>query len=517
MEEYFSLSSQHGLADYPTSAFLIENMLISTNGEARTLYVVKDHKLNPEVMDYRKAFVRHWPNTNWEPVAKSELIDLQQRNDVYTSKEEHSDLQSDIVHTFEVAAKRRASDIHIRVGSKYTKIFFRIDGKLVFYNDLVDDKGTRFVQALYQTMCEGRTQPTFTFKEPVDAKVKESHVENLGLNGGRLATRPTDEKGLIVIRLLRKSSKTLTLKELGVTGEQEKILQRVITKPTGVVFMSGPTNSGKSTLAKCMAEIVTSRDPGIHMLTVEDPIESTIAGAVQTPLICNDRGTPGALSKAWGDAIANLMRLDPDQVYIGEVRDFTSATGAISAAQTGHKVYTTIHTNNPIDIIPRLKSFNVDMDLITDSSLVTCLIGQRLAPLLCESCKQPYSISKTNIDNVYRDLIEAHCDTDKVYLCNQSGCEHCNNTGYKGMTGIYEIIETNANFMQVFQNKGKVAAYEYWYQQGGQTLSSNALRLINDGRIDPVYSHSNVSSLDRDIQMFTDEIRNSVKSKLKVA
>lgn len=517
MEEYFSISSQYGLSDINPSPFLVENMLIATNGENRTLYVVKDHKLHPEVMDYRQLFFKQWPQTIWEPIAKSKLIELQQRNDVFTSKEEHSDLQADIVHTFEVAAKRRASDIHIRVGNKYTKIFFRIDQKLVFYTDLVDDKGVRFVQALYQTMCEGRTAPTFTFSEPVDAKVKESHVESLGLNGGRLATRPTDEKGLIVIRLLRKNNKSLTLRELGVTDEQERILQRVISKPSGVVFMSGPTNSGKSTLAKCMAEIVTSRDPGIHLLTVEDPIESTIAGAVQTPLICIDRGTPGALSKAWGDAIANLMRLDPDQIYIGEVRDFTSATGAISAAQTGQKVYTTIHTHNPIDIIPRLKSFNVDMDLITDSSLLTCLIGQRLAPLLCEHCKQAYVKHSHKVDPVYRELIETHCIPSGVYIANEEGCEHCNHTGYKGMTGIYEIIETNANFMQIFQAKGKLAAYEYWYQQGGQTLAANAISLINQGKIDPVYSHSNVSSLDRDIQMFTDEIRNSVTSKLKVA
>lgn len=515
--DYYSLNSQYGISEYVVNSFLIENMLIATDGLTRRLYVVKDHKLNPEVMDYRKAFKSQWPDSEWEPIPKSELVDLQQKHSVFTSKEEHTDLQTDVVRTFEAAVKKRASDIHIRVGTKYTKIYFRIDGKLVFYNDLVDDKGQRFVQALYQTMCEGRSSTTFTYTESVDAKVKESHVESLGLSGGRLASRPKEDLVVVVIRLLRKNTKSLVLNELGVTGKQEKILQRVISKPSGVVFISGPTNSGKSTLAKCMCEIVTSRDPGIHMITVEDPIESTISGAVQTPLTCLDRGSPGALSKAWGDAISNLMRLDPDQIYIGEVRDFTSATGAIAAAQTGHKVYTTIHTHNPIDIIPRLKSFNVDMDLITDSSLITCLIGQRLAPLLCKQCGIPYSKHVHNIDAVYRDLIETHCNTENINFANTDGCEECNYTGYKGMTGIYEIIETNADFMDIFQKNGKLAAYEYWYKQGGVTLCENAISLINSGRIDPIYSHSHVSSLDRDIQMFTDEIRNAVNKNLKVA
>ncbi|ECG8638388.1 pilus assembly protein PilQ, partial [Salmonella enterica subsp. arizonae] len=143
----------------------------------------------------------------------------------------------------------------------------------------------------------------------------------------------------------------------------------------------------------------------------EDPIESPIRGAVQTPLILADRSDRELMGKAWGKAISNLMRLDPDFIYIGEVRDSTSATGVIEAAQTGHNVITTIHTSHPIDIIQRLRRFGVDQDLLTDATLITCLIGLRLTPLLCPNCKRPYTSHKSEIEQELQELIEKHTDS----------------------------------------------------------------------------------------------------------
>jgi type II secretory ATPase GspE/PulE/Tfp pilus assembly ATPase PilB-like protein len=183
-----------------------------------------------------------------------------------------------------------------------------------------------------------------------------------------------------------------------------------------------------------MAESITRDDSGINLLTVEDPIESPIRGAIQTPLILADRSDRELMAKAWGKAISNLMRLDPDSIYIGEVRDSTSATGVIEAAQTGHNVITTIHTSHPIDIIQRLRRFGVDQDLLTDATLITCLIGLRLTPLLCKHCRRPYEEHKDEVDDYLRELIDKYTESQNAFLINESGCEYCENTGIKGRT-----------------------------------------------------------------------------------
>ncbi|HCM8785453.1 TPA: Flp pilus assembly complex ATPase component TadA, partial [Salmonella enterica subsp. enterica serovar Typhimurium] len=295
-----------------------------------------------------------------------------------------------------------------------------------------------------------------------------------------------------------KRKQQLELEHLGLTQKQASAIRRTLSKPSGAIFSSGPTGHGKSTLSQCMAESVTRDDSGINLLTVEDPIESPIRGAVQTPLILADRSDRELMGKAWGKAISNLMRLDPDFIYIGEVRDSTSATGVIEAAQTGHNVITTIHTSHPIDIIQRLRRFGVDQDLLTDATLITCLIGLRLTPLLCPNCKRPYTSHKSEIEQELQELIEKHTDSHNAYLINESGCEQCEGTGIKGRTGVFEVIETDYTFMSLYEREGKFAAWKYWRSKGGETLCGNITLLINQGKVDPVIAHKKICNLDRD-------------------
>ncbi|HGG3564906.1 TPA: GspE/PulE family protein [Salmonella enterica subsp. enterica serovar Sundsvall] len=383
----------------------------------------------------------------------------------------------------------------------YFQVAFRVDGikrNIKKFEDSAEN-GRQLVNALFNSMCTEQSTSTLSSTEASDARIKEEFVSEFGLSTGRFASRPGNSGTLLaVVRLISKRKQQLELEHLGLTQKQASAIRRTLSKPSGAIFSSGPTGHGKSTLSQCMAESVTRDDSGINLLTVEDPIESPIRGAVQTPLILADRSDRELMGKAWGKAISNLMRLDPDFIYIGEVRDSTSATGVIEAAQTGHNVITTIHTSHPIDIIQRLRRFGVDQDLLTDATLITCLIGLRLTPLLCPNCKRPYTSHKSEIEQELQELIEKHTDSHNAYLINESGCEQCEGTGIKGRTGVFEVIETDYTFMSLYEREGKFAAWKYWRSKGGETLCGNITLLINQGKVDPVIAHKKICNLDRD-------------------
>ncbi|TNV16095.1 pilus assembly protein PilQ [Buttiauxella sp. B2] len=442
---------------------------------------------------------------------KKEIIEwLRKKKDtVDASNNDMSLLQKKIRELFEKAADMNASDIHLRIYQKYYEISFRVDGKLRRQHNLnfdAETNGQMIVNALYNSMCEGHSATSVTFTEPMDARVREEFVHQFGLSGGRFSSRPGgNNELLVVVRLIKRRDEALTLSDLGMTQNEQEAIERIINRPSGVTFFSGPTGHGKSTLAQCIAEMVIANDSGLNMITVEDPIESIMKGPFQTQLTITDRSDRVELSRAWGKAISSLLRLDPDWIYQGEARDQTSAMGVTEAAQTGHNVMTTIHTAFPIDIMSRLKNFGVDDDLLTDASLITCLIGLRLVPLLCPECKVPYRDKREKVPVGFQKVIDTWCDTESVYMEDESGCKHCNYTGIKGRTGIFEIIETDATFMNEYHQNGKMSAYSYWYKKGGLTLCDNMTRLINDGRIDPITAHKNTCNLDRDSQMFTPE------------
>lgn len=426
-------------------------------------------------------------------------------------KNEDMGLQQNVIAIFERAEKLRASDIHFRIEIKSAFVYFRVDGKRVFDSDYSAEHGKRLVNTLYNSMCTEQSEPSLSYSLPCDAKMREEFIEQLGLSTGRFASRPGgSDRILVVVRLIKRRTQRVAFTDLGLNKREAATILKILNKPSGIIFSSGPTGHGKSTLSQCMAEIVHENDKGVNIVTVEDPIESPIEGAYQTPLIIADKGNREVLGKAWGQAISNIMRLDPDWIYVGEVRDHTSATGAVEAAQTGHNVITTIHTQFAIDIISRLKNFGVDYDLLTDPTIITCLIGLRLVPLLCPNCRKPYSSNKKDVSEVFTEIIDKHTQHEDVFIKNNNGCPECNKTGLKGRTGVFEVIETNAKFMSIYQETGKIAAYEYWYKNGGITLCDNVLRLVNSGKIDPITAHKDICNLDRNYIMFSEDARNEV-------
>ncbi len=477
-------------------------LIQDNNTKHHVLYVVNDIQNNTHFYDLRKnlrakGYEHSVEYSNRQFIEK--INHTFNTNDNETDSDQ-TDIQDEILQIIKKAVDMRASDIHIQIGS-FTQVFFRIDGSRnvmqQFENSV--EYGQRLVQTLFNSMCAERSASTFSYSEPCDAKIREEYVQAYGLSTGRFASRPgSSGKVIVVIRLISRRKQSLTLGELGLSEAQQNAIKRSLAKPAGVILSSGPTGHGKSTLSQCMAEIYTSENPGMNMLSVEDPIESPIEGAFQTPLIIADRSDSSKMGRAWGKSMSNLMRLDPDCIYIGEVRDNTSGNGVIEAAQTGHIVVTTIHTNHPIDIIQRLRRWGVDQDLLTDATLITCLIGLRLVKKLCPECKLSYVENRHRVDNLFHGVIDKYTTVNNVYLLNTDGCECCNHTGIRGRTGVFEVIETDYEFMRLYEKEGKFAAYSYWRKNGGITLCQNAIQLINDGVIDPVITHKSICNLDRD-------------------
>ncbi|WP_253926685.1 GspE/PulE family protein [Dickeya dadantii] len=483
------------LKSYKIDSILIESIAVTEDKNKKTLHIARSNSKDVRVMDYIRAFKSEYPDSNIQMCNLSEVEMLNKDFSILLSSSQPgnnklTDEQTSVLSIISAAINYNASDIHIRLFNDRCNIYFRVDGLLRFYRDYGYLDGEKIIQSMYHSMCEQGTAGTFQFNTPIDARIKEEFLRDYGLSGGRFASRPTHEKVVVVIRLLAQRKNLLSYEKLGVSAAQRDVLERVVSKPTGIVITSGPVNSGKSTLTECIIESV-ALDTTKHVITVQDPVECLLANVVQTNL-------GGA---EWGDAIANILRLDPDVISVGEIRETKSATGCVSAAQTGRKVYTTLHTNYAIDIPSRLLSLGVEKDLVFDPTLLVCLIGQRLAPRLCDKCKKPYSSSSDKLRRVNKLLVEKYCSTESVFLSNENGCEHCKN-GYSGRVGLFEIIETNGNFMERYQNHGKMAAYKSWYESGGDTICRSAIGAINDGIVDPVWINNNVCSLDRDQILF---------------
>ena len=456
------------------------------------LYVLNELDASTEYFELREQLRSQGlnPGVTWCNREELEKIS-QQFSDHSESVAGASDFQNIILGLIAEATSLRGSDIHIRIEHKYTRVLYRIDGNVRNMQSHSPEWGTRLVNALYNSMSEEQSKTTLSFTEACDARVREEFVNGYGLSTIRFASRPGGLGRLAVaLRLVSRRKQSLQFEDLGLTPAEETMLRRALTS-SGGTFFSGPTGHGKSTACQVSAEFLAREDPGENIMSVEDPIESPIEGVFQTPLGL----------QTYADAMRNLLRMDPDRIYNGEVRDTGTANGVVEAIQTGTGVLTTIHTNSPADILQRLRRFGVDEDLLFDPTIISCLVGLRLVPLLCTHCRIPWQEVRGSVSPVMQDIVETHTQTRGVFLRNPGGCEYCGHTGIHGRTGIFEVIETDNRFMRLYSGKGKMAAYLDWIERGGVTLCQNLLRLINSGVADPVWTHRRIINLDRDARL----------------
>jgi general secretion pathway protein E len=281
----------------------------------------------------------------------------------------------------------------------------------------------------------------------------------------RVSTIPTGANNeRVVMRILDKQAERLDLEQLGLDEEQIKVLSRIIHRPYGIILVTGPTGSGKTTTLYSSLAVLNDRSRNI--MTVEDPIEYYIDGVGQTQV-----NTKVEMTFARG--LRAILRQDPDVVMVGEIRDLETAQIAVQASQTGHLVLSTLHTNTAVGAVTRLRDMGVEPYQLS-SSLIG-LMAQRLVRVLCPHCKQPHEATQTD-----REQLGVNGTNRKsLTLYKAVGCALCRHTGYIGRSGIHEIIEIDRQLeAMIHDNASEQSLEKYARERGPGILQSGRNKVI---------------------------------------
>ena len=321
-------------------------------------------------------------------------------------------------HIISQSVKARASDIHIEPYQDSFKVRYRVDG--ILYDLLTPPK---WIQAALISRIKVMAKLNIAEKRlPQDGRL-EVRIGSQSIDV-RVSTLPTTFGERVVLRLLNKSGEILNLKELGLSPDEYDLLNHLVSQPNGIILVTGPTGSGKTTTLYSVLSAIIK--PDINIITIEDPVEYQLKGISQIQV--NPK-----IELTFARGLRSIVRQDPDVILIGEIRDNETASIAVQSALTGHLVFSTLHTNDSASTITRLVDIGVEPFLI--SSSVIAVIAQRLVRVLCDHCKRPYQ------PGAIADSIGLSHEQFKGHTIYQAkGCEKCFNTGYRGRAAIFEIM-----------------------------------------------------------------------------
>jgi len=357
------------------------------------------------------------------------------------------------------AVKEGASDIHIEPGEKKMRVRYRIDGILF---EVMSPPQTMHA-ALVSRLKIMSNLDISERRLPQDGRIR-AIVSNRYVDF-RVNTLPTTQGEKGVIRILDNRSILIGLDRLGFEPDHLAIFKSQIVRPHGVILVTGPTGSGKTTTL--YSALMTMNGAEMNISTTEDPVEYSLSFANQVQI--NDR-----IGFTFASALRALLRQDPDVIMVGEIRDEETARICVQAALTGHLVLSTLHTNDAPSSITRLINIGIEPYLISAS--VNAVLAQRLVRRICDKCKEVYDPS----DEVKEALHKAKIDLDTFY--RGAGCEHCRNTGYSGRCGIYEMIELDEGFRDLVATRPSVTALRRYAMEHGMVgLREDGLRKLRRG------------------------------------
>ena len=372
------------------------------------------------------------------------------------------------------AILQSASDIHIEPDEKEVRVRYRIDG-------ILHDAMTLPRQVLDGLVARIKVLSNLKLDEhrlPQDGRFK---IEKEGYKiSFRVSMLPVFEGEKIVMRLLDETSKGLTLEKMGLGGEALETVHRSIKRPNGMILVTGPTGSGKTTTLYTIMDILNTSE--VNISTVEDPIEYRMVRINQTQVNAK-------IGMTFAAALRSLLRQDPDILMVGEIRDGETMQIAIEAAMTGHLVLSTLHTNSAAATLPRLLDMGAEAFLI--ASTVNVIIGQRLVRKLCNECKKEYTLEEKEVkslkasfdmDNILamlkkapelKGVITEKSTWKNIIFSRPKGCEKCSQEGYHGRMGIYEVLEMN-------EEMGKLVTSNASSDVIDQKARENGMRTMNE-------------------------------------
>ncbi|MBQ0935736.1 GspE/PulE family protein [Ideonella paludis] len=364
---------------------------------------------------------------------------------------------------FEEALRVRASDIHIEPQERSLRIRFRIDGVLHVQTE-ADPKIANAV-ALRLKLMSGLDISEKRLPQDGRFHVKLSH----GAVDVRISTLPAQYGESVVMRLLNQNAGLLELQKLNLPPAMLEALERAIAKPSGMVLVTGPTGSGKTTTLYAALNQLNTTDRKI--LTAEDPVEYRLPGLNQVQV-------QEKIDLSFDRVLRAALRQDPDIVLIGEMRDQKTAEIGMRAAMTGHLVLSTLHTNDALSTPIRLLDMGVPAYMVALS--LQLVLAQRLVRVICPSCKEPYTLLPKEVAWTRAELGDA---TESTPFYKGRGCGSCNHTGYSGRTGVYEFVEMTQELVEAI-NHGEPSAFTKAAkrQMAGNTLRRDAVRLAIEGR-----------------------------------
>jgi len=361
------------------------------------------------------------------------------------------------------AYQQGASDIHIEPEENYIRIRYRIDG--VLHEEMTAPKSSH--RALVSRFKIIADLDITEHRVPQDGKIK-MRVKNSQVDM-RVSTLPTVNGEKVVVRILSRDTSLLDLDNLGFSEDNLAQLRKLINKPHGILLLTGPTGSGKSTTL--FASINEINNPTVNVTTIEDPVEYQLEGVYQV------QAKPKA-GLTFSRTLRSILRQDPDIVMVGEMRDEETAEIAVRAALTGHLVFSTLHTNDAVSSVTRLVDMGLPPYLVASS--VIGVVAQRLVRELCPDCKEKVELTEEEME--FLEIDRSH-DLGEVYEAN--GCKRCGNTGYRGRLALQELFEVDNKMKEMITKKVteeelKSAARK----KGMNTLKEDGVRKLKEGRTD---------------------------------
>lgn len=438
------------------------------------------------------------------PVEDKELLDEEiDEKDVA----EDSPIAQTVNLIINYGIKSSASDIHIEPRENAVIVRYRVDGVLREANKLP----RRVLNALVSRIKILANLKIDEHRAPQDGRFKisiDNHVYAL-----RVSTLPIIDGEKVVMRILDESTKAATLEQLGYWGESLRRVEQAMVQPHGMILVTGPTGSGKSTSLFSVLSKLNS--PNVNISTVEDPVEYRIAGVNQTQV------NPVA-GMTFANGLRALLRQDPNIIMVGEIRDRETADLAVQAALTGHLVFSTLHTNNAATCLPRFLDMGIEPFLI--ASTVRIVIGQRLVRRLCPNCRESYepdanaithiksAFSLTadgamqHVHDLEKEAIDGNIGTNekvsadpstsdrtiqRLWRAHDGGCEKCNHLGYRGRMGIYEVLENNLGVQKLIVTNSTSEVLE------AQAIQDGMVTMQMDGLVKALRGETSIEEIMR--------------------